>query len=106
MATDEWKKRLDAAIKAKGLSARAASINAGLGPGYVHSVLVEGKDPTVGKLMALCDAIGASPTFILYGVDVSQEDAEILRLMKESPRKRDAVLELLGPRSDPSSPSE
>ncbi|MDF3606300.1 helix-turn-helix transcriptional regulator [Paracoccus sp. DMF-8] len=100
MANDDWKSRLRAAINAAGMSDRRASLKANVGPGYVHSILVEGKDPTIGKLMALCEAIGASPTFILYGVDVSPEDAEILRLMKASPRKRDAVLELLGSRGE------
>ncbi|WP_449043752.1 hypothetical protein [Paracoccus versutus] len=95
MANDDWKPRLDAAIAAAGLSHRGASLKAHLGAGYVHSILVEGKDPTVGKLMALCEAISASLPFILYGVDVTPEDAAILRKMKESPRKRDAVLELL-----------
>lgn len=103
MENDDWKPRLSAAIDAAGLSHRAASLKAGLGAGYVHSILVEGKDPTVGKLMALCDVISASLPLVLYGVDVTPEDAAILRLMKESPRKREAVLELLdaGPKSLP-----
>lgn len=90
-----WRNRLAAAVKASGMSKRAISLAAKAGAGYVHSVLVEGKDPTVEKLMAVCEVIGASPTYILYGVDVRAEDAEIISAMRDSPATRDAVLALL-----------
>lgn len=77
------------------MSKRAVSLAANAGAGYIHSILTEGKDPTVEKLMAVCAVIRVSPTFILYGVDVNQEDAELLAAMREDPATRDAVLSLL-----------
>lgn len=94
-STAGWRIRLRDAIKASGMSDRDVSLSAGFGAGYIHSILGEGKDPTVGKLMGVCEVIGASPTFILYGIDVSQEDADVIAAMRESPDMRDAVLTLL-----------
>lgn len=94
MANDEWRERLKTAIEDSGKSARALSLASGNGEGYVHSVL-KGKDPTIERLMAVCDAIPVSATYVLYGVDVTPEDAELLRTMKESPEARAAVLTLL-----------
>ncbi len=68
---------------------------AGKGPGYVHSLLSEGKSPTIENLMELCKQIGTSPSYILYGVDVQPEDAEIIAAMRDDPETRDAVLALL-----------
>lgn len=90
-----WRKRLATAVEESGMSKRAISLAAKAGPGYVHSVLSEGKDPTVEKLMAVCDVLGVSPTFILYGVDVHREDAEIIAAMRRNPSTRAAVLALL-----------
>ena len=95
MKSASWRERLAAAIAESGMSKRAVSLAANAGPGYIHSILAEGKDPTVEKLMAVCVAIKVSPTFILYGVDVNPEDAELLAAMKEDPATRDAVLSLL-----------
>lgn len=77
------------------MSKRAVSLAAGLGAGYVHSILAEGKDPTIEKLMDVCAVIGASPSFILYGLDIMPEDAEIIGAMRSDPTTRDAVLALL-----------
>lgn len=90
-----WRQRLADAIAESGKSKRAVSLAAKAGAGYVHSILVDGKDPTVEKLMAVCEVINASPTYILYGVDVRPEDAEIIGAMRTSPATRDAVLALL-----------
>lgn len=83
------------AIEESGRSMRDISLKAKLNPGYVHSIFNEGKDPTVEKLMAVCDEIGASPTYILYGVDVQEEDAEIIAAMRSDPAARNAILSLL-----------
>lgn len=95
MINDGWRGRLMAALTEKKMSKRAVSLQAGGGAGYLHSILAEGKDPTIGKLMAVCEVLGASPTYILYGVDVRPEDAEVISAMRESPLTRDAVLALL-----------
>lgn len=95
MAKDVWRKRLSDAVEASGRSMRSISLEAGAGAGYVHSILSEGKDPTIEKLMDVCRVIGASPSFILYGIDVMPEDAEIIAAMRADPATRDAVISLL-----------
>lgn len=76
---------------------RAVSLAAGCGPGYVHSILSEGKDPTVEKLMAVCEVIPVSFAHIIYGFEITQEDADLLAAMKRAPEAREAVLTLLRP---------
>ena len=95
MENDAWRARLSAAIDTSGLSNRAISVQSGRSPGYIHGLLTEGKSPTIENLMAVCKVIGASPSFILYGVDLLPEDAEIISAMHEDPTTRDAVLTLL-----------
>ena len=63
--TAGWQGRLHAAIEGSGKSRRAISIEAGLAHGYVHSVLVDGKEPTVSRFLAICAAIPADPAQIL-----------------------------------------
>lgn len=95
MSTEAWKERLAAAIVASGKSKRAISQASGNGPGYVHSILSEGKDPKITNLMAVCDAIPASIIYILHGHDVTPEDAEILELLHRHPDKRSAIQSLI-----------
>ncbi|MFN7002208.1 MAG: hypothetical protein ACK4NW_02115 [Roseinatronobacter sp.] len=95
MIKPDWRTRLADAVAASDLSKRAISLAAGGGPGYVHSVLTEGKDPTVERLMALCKVLGVSPAFILYGLDIEEEDAEVIAAMRDDPETRNAVLALL-----------
>lgn len=99
MDTITWRTRLEAALKERGLSKRAVSLESGNGPGYVHSILTEGKEPTVEKLSSVCRAAGVTLPYILYGYDISREDEAIIEALHESPEKRDAVLTLLGRRS-------
>ncbi|WP_312530351.1 helix-turn-helix transcriptional regulator [Paracoccus sp. (in: a-proteobacteria)] len=101
MENDAWRERLAAAVKQSGRSLRSLSMAAGKGPGYVHSLLSEGKSPTIENLMELCKQIGTSPSYILYGVDVQPEDAEIIAAMRDDPETRDAVLALLRRKSAP-----
>lgn len=98
MENDAWRERLRVALKTSGMSDRKVSLAAGFGAGYVHSIMVEGKDPTIEKLMAICEQIEVSVPYVLYGVDVTPEDLDLLTIMKQSPEKRDAVLTLLRPR--------
>lgn len=98
MENDAWRERLGAALKASGKSNRKVSLDAGFGPGYIHSIMAEGKDPTIEKLMTICEQIPVSVPYILYGVDVTPEDLDLLTIMKQSPEKRDAVLTLLQPK--------
>lgn len=94
MLTEDWKARLDAGIKAKGKSKRGVSLAAGMAPGYVHSILNEGKDPTIDNLLKVCEAADLSLYYVLYGVQVDRETEEIIQLLKD-PSKRQGLLQLL-----------
>lgn len=96
MENTAWRTRLEAALKEKGLSKRKVSLDSGNGPGYVHSILSEGKDPTIEKLTSVCAAAGLSMSYILYGFNVTPEDEAVISALHESPEKRAAVLTLLG----------
>jgi transcriptional regulator with XRE-family HTH domain len=96
----QWRKRLAFAVEASGKSKREISLAAGLGAGYVHSILSEGKDPTIERLLKVCEATGVSLTHVIYGFNVSPEDEEFLRLISEAPeQERLAVLALLRSRN-------
>lgn len=93
--SDAWKKRLIDGIEAKGKSQREVSLAAGKGPGYVNSFLKEGKDPTIENLIKVCEAAGLSLYYVLYGVEMSPETEEIIRLLEASESKRKALLQIL-----------
>tara|TARA_Y100000310_G_C20638556_1_gene792568 strand:- start:361 stop:687 length:327 start_codon:yes stop_codon:yes gene_type:complete len=96
MKKDAWRARLVEAIEHSGKSARAISTEAGLGPGYVHSIIKEGKDPTVERLLSVCDAVPVSLIYVMYGVDAEPDDIAILRLLQENPDARKGILTILG----------
>lgn len=105
MTIEGWKDRLAAAIAESGRSERDISLSARpprkpqLGPGYVHSILKEGKDPTIGNLQAICDALGVSIYRILGGFDMTPETERLLRLLVAAEEDdRRSVLQLLGAR--------
>lgn len=92
---EQWRERLRLAIKASGKSQRQVSLAAGNAAGYANSLIKEGKDPSVGNLIGLCDQIGVSLSYILYGFDVSPETEEVLRLLQAHPAARKGVLQIL-----------
>lgn len=79
--TDEWKDRLESAILDCGKSMREISLAAKLGPGYVHSILGEGKEPTVTNLLKICRAADISVYRILTGFEIKPKDEDFLRLV-------------------------
>jgi len=95
MNTADWKARLEAAIVESGKSKRAISLDSGNSPGYVHSILTEGKEPKISSLIDVCNAIPVSIIYILHGHDVTPEDSEILELLHRHPEKRAAILNLI-----------
>lgn len=96
MNDNEWKQRLEAAVEASGKSRRAISIAAGMGPGYVHSLLREGKEPTIGSLIAICREVGVSAAYVLMGQDVSDLDEEFISLLAgATASQKRALLEIL-----------
>lgn len=80
----DWKARLAAGIKASGKSQREVSLAAGMGPGYVHSLLKENKDPTVDHLLRVCDAAGISLYYVLSGVQIGRDTEEIIQILEAS----------------------
>lgn len=98
---ETWRDRLAAAIKRSGKSMRAVSISAGNAPGYVHSVLKGGKDPTIDNLLSVCREADVSLLRVLYGFDVTPETEEVLRLLELRPGARSGILQILREESAP-----
>lgn len=92
---DAMRDRLRDTLEEKGLSKREVSLKANLGAGFVHSILAEGKEPTVSKLASVCEAAGISLSFIIYGVKQSPETEKLISLIETNPEKRDGILALL-----------
>lgn len=95
MADEAWRKRLEDAIKNSNRSKREISLKAGKGAGYVHSILSEGKDPTIESLIAVCQELGVSLTWIVYGFEISPATEQLLSLIEQNPDDRAAVLQIL-----------
>ena len=94
--SETWRDRLTAALTERKLSKRAESLAANLGPGYAHSILSEGKEPTIENLAKLCQANGIPLGRVIFGDGVSAERDELLALFAEAnPAVRNSILELL-----------
>lgn len=94
--TDQtWRDRLVAAIERDGRSQRAVSIAAGLGPGYINALLREGREPTVGSAIRVCRELGISLPWLIYGIEMSPQTEEILRLLDDHPAERAGILQIL-----------
>ncbi len=75
---------------------RKVSLGARLGPGYVHSILKDGKDPTIDNLISVCREVGVSLSFVMYGLDIDRDVEELLLALSEAdPKRREAALTLL-----------
>lgn len=96
MSGDDWKRRLADGIEKQGLSQREVSLAAGKGPGYVNSLLKEGKDPTIDNLLAVTKAANLSVTWVLFGFELSRETEELVtEIEKSGPERRDGLLQFL-----------
>ncbi|WP_296100305.1 helix-turn-helix transcriptional regulator [uncultured Agrobacterium sp.] len=95
MGNADWRSRLRDAMERRGMSAREVSLAAGKGQGYVHSILKEGKDPTVDNLIAVCKVLNVTLAEVVYGIEMSPETAEILALIEGSPDTREGILKIL-----------
>ncbi|WP_455477988.1 XRE family transcriptional regulator [Bartonella sp. B10] len=96
MNINGWRQRLHAALEKSGRSKRSISLAAGKGAGYLHSILTEGKEPTIESLARVCHEINVSMNYILCGDGASFEDKEFIDLIsKLSPEERQAILTLL-----------
>lgn len=100
MQGNDWRVRLEDAINKSGRSKRELSLAAGKGPGYLFSILSEGKDPTIDNLIAICAALNVSLSKILYGIEISPQTEEILSLIEDNPKSRDGILQILRDREN------
>lgn len=67
MAMD-WRERLKKLIEGTpGLTMKSISLKANLSPSTLHSIISKGASPSVDNFLAICDAIGVSPTELLMG---------------------------------------
>jgi len=66
-----------------------------LGHGYLTNILKRGQMPSVDKLHALCDELGVSVAWIMYGVEVPPDFDRVLDLMNRDPKRFHALLALL-----------
>lgn len=90
-----WRERLRQILADRNLSKRKVSLDAKLGPGVVHSWLVEGKDPSIENLLAVCGVLDISLIYLVKGYDLTPEAEEVLGLLQSDATSRDAVLALL-----------
>lgn len=95
MTKHEWRKRLRDEIKDKDRSMRSISLAINKGPGYVHSILEDEKDPTISNLLEVCQEVGVSLSYVLYGFEISAETEEILGLLEGYPGSREGILKIL-----------
>jgi transcriptional regulator with XRE-family HTH domain len=95
MADEAWRERLEEARIKSGRSKRSVSLGAKMGPGYYHSIMAEGKDPTIDSLIAICRELNVSLTWIIYGFEISPATEQLLSLIEENPEDRAAVLQIL-----------
>lgn len=86
--TEEWRKRLEEAVQKhinehQG-SKRSISLKANLDASYVHN-MIGGKltDPTIPRLIAVCEVINVSPSYIISGIEMTREDEELIRYFSE-----------------------
>ena len=91
----EIQKRLAESLEKSGISMRAASRAAGLGNGYVHSMLKSDIEPSIKKLSHVCEKNNINLAYVLLGIDASKETLALIDLCEKSPDKRDAILKLL-----------
>lgn len=71
---------------------RKVSLDAGLGPGYVHSILMDGKEPSITRLEAVCHAVNVSVYYVIFGVEISPKAEQIISLLDGKPEKMEAIL--------------
>jgi transcriptional regulator with XRE-family HTH domain len=95
MTNETWRERLQLALQNSNRSARDISLKAKKGPGYIHSILKEGKDPTLESLIAICAELGVSVSQIISGVEMSPATEQLLSMIERNPDDRAAVLHLL-----------
>ena len=95
MSREAWRNRLQEAAEKSGKSLRAVSLAAGCSPGYLHGILSSRKEPTIARLVKLCDMLGVSVTYVVLGIAWSPTQEQLLLLMSGlSDEQKKLLLEL------------
>jgi transcriptional regulator with XRE-family HTH domain len=96
MANEDWRIRLEQALKDSGRSGNAVSVEAGCAPNYLHGVLSKNKEPTLDRFLRICRALNVSPTYVLTGSRISPGTEAVVTALESYPEKRAAILALIG----------
>lgn len=96
----QMKKRLKGVIDERELSMRAVSLGSGVSESYIAGILATDRDPHLGKLINICEFLGVSSSWLLYGFDVPDGADEILQLISKHPEMSSTVAALLRSQRD------
>lgn len=96
MISDEWRNRLKQAIARDGRSLRAISAASGNGQNFLQQVFKDEKDPGFSRMARVLDELGAGAMlYVISGNEMTNEDAEMLRIVLSLPRSvREEALDL------------
>jgi transcriptional regulator with XRE-family HTH domain len=90
-----WRQRLQQAFDAKGESMRAVSLKAGVSHGYLYTILIDGREPTITNMAKLAGALDVTLSWLLYGYDMGPQEEQLLRLYAQlPPSQRKTILDL------------
>lgn len=84
MELPAYKRRLLDALEKSGRSARSVGTAAGAGVNFMQQLKTP-RVPTVDKLLAVCDQLGVSVTYVLTGIELTAEAEEMLRIYSALP---------------------
>lgn len=87
--------RLESAIKEQGRSMNDVSLSAGFSKGYLHNIIKRDQVPTVDKLEAICNELGISMLWVMYGLDVPSGAEEVFEVMRNDPDRFWAMMKLV-----------
>ena len=71
---------------------RAISLEAGLSKNYLHTILVDGKEPTVPSVIAIAEVLGVSAGELIDGCRVSPETQRLMEVWDSLPTERRRAL--------------
>lgn len=92
-ADESWRARLQALVDASGRSMRSISIGAGLGAGYLHSVLKDGTDPSLRALSLIMRELESPVALLFEAQDTTQERSRLLNIARTLTPAQLALLE-------------
>jgi len=102
MENDDWRARLQEAIDQDPRSAREISLSMGRGPGYLHGLLKNDKEPTLPNVVAICKELKISVQWFLFGIEMDANTEELLKiysgLPEEERQKFMGMAQLLSPK--------